>query len=788
MKRLEVFGRRGWPLLAILSLTVSAELHAQEAEPPEDAYAAGDYGRLRHQENGATLVREETGAAREFPTSGDVNAPIFPGDTLVTGPDQRAEVQLASGSVVRIDEGSEVTFLALPQPYGEIADDTVIQLAEGTLRLAALVAETEGFRVDTPAATAWVLGDSDVRIEVRGGATYVQSRRGLVEVVAGGDSVLLRGGMSTEISDGSTPRDPEPFNTFLADRFDRWVEEREATYAVTNGNAEGDVYHELPVEVRPYYSELSVHGSWVHTPDYGYVWCPRAVPAHWRPYADGYWAYGPHGYFWISTEPWGWAPYHYGRWSWVGGYGWAWVPGRVFGGAWVSWSWGPSHVGWCALNYWNRPFFHTTVVHGYYDPLAWTFVSYKHLHRHHVHHHEVGVHLSVTDVPDVRESVIVTRAPHVEPSLLASSVDARGAALSEVRARRMASLAPDVEVHRAVRPAFVDTERPLRERTVASASRSAAAGGEARTVQAATRRLSSERRVPSAAIRRPTAAPIERAPEGQEGNVDDRRMRDVYRRVAQPRPTRAPEQRAAETSPTVESARPAAEPPAESPTRVAPREVTPATRDETTPERSSQGSRGSTGAERSGGSKAPERSQGSKSSERSQGTSEGRDDGSRQERRVQPEPGRVRPPSSREPAASRVRSPVTDRQATIRPGATVRSSSIGSRAPRPVTAPSRSAGSVTSSSRTRVAASRSYATVRSSTPSPRVVHDTRARATVRSSPAPARAPGSATAPARTGTPRTGSSSPGRVAPAPSRTPSRSGAAPKAAPRSGSRSR
>jgi hypothetical protein len=35
-----------------------------------------------------------------------------------------------------------------------------------------------------------------------------------------------------------------------------------------------------------------------------------------------------YGWTWVDTAPWGWAPYHYGRWCFVDGY-WAWAPGPV---------------------------------------------------------------------------------------------------------------------------------------------------------------------------------------------------------------------------------------------------------------------------------------------------------------------------------------------------------------------------------------------------------------------------------------------------------------------------
>src|SRR5207248_2698328 len=37
-----------------------------------------------------------------------------------------------------------------------------------------------------------------------------------------------------------------------------------------------------------------------------------------------------YGWTWVSYDPWGWAPYHYGRWF-HSGFGWAWYPGPIYG-------------------------------------------------------------------------------------------------------------------------------------------------------------------------------------------------------------------------------------------------------------------------------------------------------------------------------------------------------------------------------------------------------------------------------------------------------------------------
>jgi hypothetical protein len=88
---------------------------------------------------------------------------------------------------------------------------------------------------------------------------------------------------------------------------------------------------------------------------YGWVWRPSAVQVGWRPYYSGYWSWYPGGWTWVSYEPWGWLPYHYGRWSWMSPAGWVWIPGAVYAGAWVSWSVTPTYVGWCPLDFYNRP-------------------------------------------------------------------------------------------------------------------------------------------------------------------------------------------------------------------------------------------------------------------------------------------------------------------------------------------------------------------------------------------------------------------------------------------------
>jgi hypothetical protein len=103
------------------------------------------------------------------------------------------------------------------------------------------------------------------------------------------------------------------------------------------------------VGVDTFYSNLAPYGYWVERPSYGWVWVPRHVRHHWRPYSYGRWAYTDYGWTWVSSEPFGWATYHYGRWDLDPDYGWEWVPGTDWGPAWVSWQEGNGYCGWAPL-------------------------------------------------------------------------------------------------------------------------------------------------------------------------------------------------------------------------------------------------------------------------------------------------------------------------------------------------------------------------------------------------------------------------------------------------------
>lgn len=160
-----------------------------------------------------------------------------------------------------------------------------------------------------------------------------------------------------------------------------------------------------------FYTKLEPHGAWLETADYGYVWQPREAESSqsWRPYTNGRWVYTDAGWTWISEEPFGWATYHYGRWTRLRGIGWVWVPGNEWAPAWVSWRKSNDYVGWAPLPPEAR-FDQRTGIHtwsdSYYDvgPDQYSFVPTR----------EFGAQrIESTIVPSERNMTIVNQTTNV---------------------------------------------------------------------------------------------------------------------------------------------------------------------------------------------------------------------------------------------------------------------------------------------------------------------------------------------------------------------------------------
>ncbi|MSV30672.1 MAG: hypothetical protein EXQ52_18290 [Bryobacterales bacterium] len=244
-----------------------------------------------------------------------VNTPLVATDSVTTGADSRAEIQLDYSHMVRLGPDSELRLT-------ELADRRyLMQLARGTAHYRVLRDSNSESEVSTHAIAVRpvkkgayrinVLSESEVEVTARSGEVEVFTPRG-TERLTSGKKMLVRpaaDGAEFQISRA----DP-------MDDFDRWSERRDRDLERSAS------YRYVPQDVYGA-DELDSNGRWVNVAPYGYVWAPT-VTAGWAPYRQGRWTWiDYYGWSWVSYDPWGWAPYHYGSWFQQAGYGWCWYPG-----------------------------------------------------------------------------------------------------------------------------------------------------------------------------------------------------------------------------------------------------------------------------------------------------------------------------------------------------------------------------------------------------------------------------------------------------------------------------
>jgi hypothetical protein len=244
-----------------------------------------------------------------------LNYPLTIGDHLWTDQDGQAEVHVGS-TAIRLASNTEISFLNLN-------DQTIqIRLSTGSLnfRLRHL-GPTEEIEVDTPNASLSLLRAGTYRIDVQqSGDTAVTVRSGEIEVTAGSSVFPLRLGQTAAITGLDSPTYQVASATPLDD-WDRWCQARDQ-----KENQVASAQY-VPRDETDGVEDLDQYGSWSDDQDYGPVWTPTVVVVGWAPYCFGHWVWvDPWGWTWIDDAPWGFAPFHYGRWA-FRRKAWVWVPG-----------------------------------------------------------------------------------------------------------------------------------------------------------------------------------------------------------------------------------------------------------------------------------------------------------------------------------------------------------------------------------------------------------------------------------------------------------------------------
>jgi len=315
--------------LAVIMLTVFAchSAFAQDDTPARVGRVANVGGQLFYSTEDEPSQWQAVG----------LNYPIASGANLWVSQDGRAEIDFG-GAQLRLADDANVHVSRLD------GEQFALFIGQGAaiVRLRALE-PGDSVRIDTPNAQVALTRTGLYRIDVspdREDTTLIV-REGEAEVAIASGSQQVLPGQKAEVR-GAQPVVVEVRNGVGIDGFDAW-------------NVARDRYYEQ--SRTPQYvssqmvgaADLARYGRWENAPEYGPVWMPENVGADWAPYSDGYWTSLPSfGWTWVDVAPWGYAPFHYGRWvSWRGR--WAWCPGNYVARP----AWAPALVAWYGGGNWR---------------------------------------------------------------------------------------------------------------------------------------------------------------------------------------------------------------------------------------------------------------------------------------------------------------------------------------------------------------------------------------------------------------------------------------------------
>jgi FecR protein len=237
-----------------------------------------------------------------------------------------AEVEFEDNSSLRVTPDSLIEFPVL-QRSSTGGTMTGVKLVKGTLYVSLANAKGSEFTVAFGDEKVVVTPSSHIRIDLDDSKAKLAVFNGEVQVTDA-SGTLTASKKKTLMFDLAARTPAVVAKNDEAGQFDDW------------DKSEMD-YHKLRSSASSAFSggsnlygvsDLYYYGSFNNIGGCGSMWRPYMASAAWDPFANGVWAWYPSaGYSWVSPYPWGWAPFHYGSWSYCGG-GWGWSPG----GQWIG--------------------------------------------------------------------------------------------------------------------------------------------------------------------------------------------------------------------------------------------------------------------------------------------------------------------------------------------------------------------------------------------------------------------------------------------------------------------
>jgi hypothetical protein len=286
--------------------TIQADLPAQ-VDPPSQV------ARLSVVEGNVSV---EPASVNQF-SAAEVNYPLTTGDRLYADVGANAELQ-TDQLAIRLGQQTDLTVTAMTDTLAQFG------LASGSAHLRSFSLDPNAtVELDTPNVAVTVLQPGDVRVDVDpdSDTTIVTVDSGQVEVDGNGLQQVMEAGQGVRLV-GSNPVTAQWMDAAETDGLDRFSGDRDDLYQ-SSVASEGQYVNPDTIGAE----DLGANGDWETESDAGPVWYPTGVAVGWQPYSCGRWAWvAPWGWTWVGCEPWGFAPFHYGRWQQRGGR-WGWIPG-----------------------------------------------------------------------------------------------------------------------------------------------------------------------------------------------------------------------------------------------------------------------------------------------------------------------------------------------------------------------------------------------------------------------------------------------------------------------------
>jgi hypothetical protein len=303
---------------------------------------------------GPFVLRE----GQSMPEVAILNLPLGPGDTIRTPADRRCEIQFDTGTIIRLDFDTELRIeTILAQSLSTSTQLSNLVLGGGRIYVMYKEYDSrEMFQVLT-ADAAFKMGHDTVAIirAAADGSTDAQVKYGKASALFGPDERSVK---KQDI------KKMERLIILKDHQFERAAYLAGSDFELWNNqiNARFDELHKgqnaLPKPIQKltpavfYFAQQYgyKYGEWLWDDIYGYVWRPfldrMEYPWGWAPYHYGEWSYSGGQLYWVPEESWGWIPYHLGIWQWDKKLGWVWLPGSLFAPAWVDWEFFFGYCGW----------------------------------------------------------------------------------------------------------------------------------------------------------------------------------------------------------------------------------------------------------------------------------------------------------------------------------------------------------------------------------------------------------------------------------------------------------